>query len=52
MQMLEIAAHCQIGTGFHLAGEEEEEELYKFLPANTADRLCQSWQSCFNHHVI
>ena len=26
--------------------EEEEEGFYKFLPANTADRLCQSWQSC------
>ena len=26
--------------------------FYKFLPANTADRLCQSWQSCSNHHVI
>jgi len=26
--------------------EEEEEGFYKFLPAYTADRLCQSWQSC------
>jgi len=26
--------------------EEEEEGFYKFLPANTADRLGQSWQSC------
>ncbi len=32
--------------------EEEEEGFYKFLPANTADRLCQSWQSCSNHHEI
>ncbi len=32
--------------------EEEEEGFYKFLPANTADRLCQSWQSCSNHHKI
>ncbi len=31
---------------------EEEEGFYKFLPANTADRLCQSWQSCSNHHKI
>ena len=31
---------------------QEEEEFYKFLPANTADRLCQSWQSRSNHHVI
>ncbi len=28
-----------------LAKEEEEEEFYKFLPANTADRL---WQSLSN----
>ncbi len=34
------------------ASQEEEEEFYKFLPANTADRLCQSWQSCSNHHKI
>ncbi len=27
----------------------EEEGFYKFLPANTADRLCQS---CSNHHEI
>jgi len=32
--------------------EEEEEGFYKFLPANTADRLCQLWQSCSNHHEI
>jgi len=32
--------------------EEEEEGFYKFLPANTADRLCQSWQSCSIHHEI
>ena len=32
--------------------EEEEKGFYKFLPANTADRLCQSWQSCSNHHEI
>jgi len=32
--------------------EEEEEGFYKFLPANTADCLCQSWQSCSNHHEI
>jgi hypothetical protein len=31
---------------------EEEEGFYKFLPANTADRLCQLWQSCSNHHEI
>ena len=31
---------------------EEEEGFYKFLPANSADRLCQSWQSCSNHHKI
>jgi len=30
----------------------QEEGFYKFLPANTADRLCQSWQSCSNHHEI
>ena len=30
--------------------EEEEEGFYKILPANTADHLCQSWQSCSNHH--
>jgi len=29
--------------------EKEEDGFYKFLPANTADRLCQSWQSCSNH---
>ena len=29
---------------------EEEEGFYKFLPANTANCLCQSWQSCSNHH--
>jgi len=35
-----------------LRKEEEEEGFYKFLPANTADRLCQLWQSCSNHHEI
>ncbi len=41
-------------TALATMGEEEEEEegFYKFLPANTADRLCQSWQSCSNHHEI
>ena len=32
--------------------EEEKEEMYKFLPANMADHLCQPWQSCANHHDI
>ena len=26
--------------------EEEEGSLHKLLPANKADNLCQSWQSC------
>ena len=34
----------------HTSLEEEEEGFDKFLPANTADRLCQSWQSCSNYH--
>jgi len=43
------------GSTIHSHGaslEEEEEGFYKFLPANTADRLCQSWQSCSIHHEI
>ena len=31
---------------------EEEEEFYKLLPANKADRLCQPWQSCSDLHKI
>ncbi len=32
--------------------EEEEEAFYKLLPANKAEHLCQSWQSCSNLHEI
>ena len=39
---------CPIAPS-QLLVQEEEEGFYKFLPANTADRLCQSWQSCSNH---
>ena len=35
-----------------LSEEEEEEGFYKILPANTADHMCQSWQSCSNHHEV
>ena len=31
---------------------KEEEEFYKLLPANKADHLCQSWQSCSDLHKI
>ena len=47
-----VAATSIRPPGVNYAQEEEEEEFYKFLPANTANRLCQSWQSCSNHHVI
>ncbi len=47
-QLVGVACQIQMDR----AKEEEEEGFYKFLPANTADRLCQSWQSCSNHHEI
>ena len=37
---------------FLVHNTEEKEGFYNFLPADTADRLCQSWQSCSNHHEI
>ena len=46
-----LSPACPIGDSLW-EEEEEEEGFYKFLPANTADRLCQSWQSCSNHHEI
>ena len=40
------ALHCPCPIAVGKLEEEEEEGFYKFLPANTADRLGQSWQSC------
>ena len=45
-------AEAALELDIHATAEEEEEGFYKFLPANTADRLCQLWQSCSNHHEI
>ena len=49
---VELSSHTDRSAKQGPVLEEEEEGFYKFLPANTADRLCQLWQSCSNHHEI
>jgi len=44
VQSLRHNSDCLISAdvaGAHCIEEEEEEELYKLLPANKADHLCQ-----------
>ncbi len=51
-ELTQACACAQAWVHFASGFAEEEEGFYKFLPANTADRLCQLWQSCSNHHEI
>ena len=50
-ELLKHQLQAQLADCF-MANDSEEEEVYKLLPANKANHLCQLWQSCSDLHEI